>query len=68
MNRNGAGKLKHLPIFYILLYILYFLLIFPETNFVAAHFQGLFGRSDCDAFLENEGKIHEEGYVKEIFS
>ena len=51
-----------------LLYILYFLLIFPETNFVVAHFQGLFGRSDCDAFLENEGKIHEEGYVKEIFS
>ena len=35
---------------------------------VLAHFQRLFGRSNRDAFLENEGKIHEGGYVKEFFS
>ena len=42
---------------------LYFL---KET--VVAHFQNLFGRSGHDAFWENKDKIHEGGYVKEIFS
>ena len=39
------------------------MLIFPEINF-AAHFQN---RSNRDAFLESEGKIHEGGHVKEFF-
>ena len=30
--------------------------------------QGLFGRSKLDAFWENEGKIHDEGCVKDLFS
>ena len=33
-----------------------------------AHFQRLLGRNNRDVFLENEGKIHEGGYVKEFFS
>ena len=35
---------------------------------VLAHFQRLLGRNNRDVFLENEGKIHEGGYVKEFFS
>ena len=31
-----------------------------------AHFQSLFERSYRDAFLENEGKIHQGGYMKEF--
>ena len=31
------------------------------------HFQSLFGRIKRDVFLENEGKIHEGGYVTELF-
>ena len=32
-----------------------------------AHFQNPFGRSNRDAFSENEGKIHEGGCVKKFF-
>ena len=32
-----------------------------------AYFQSLFGKSNRGAFLENEGKIHEGGYVEEFF-
>ena len=32
-----------------------------------AHSQRLFGRSNRDVFLENEGKIYEGGCVKELF-
>ena len=32
-----------------------------------AHFQSLLGRSNRDAFWENEGKIHARGCVKEFF-
>ena len=35
---------------------------------VLAHFKRHFGRSSCDVFWENEGKIHEGGFVKEFFS
>ena len=42
---------------------LYFL-----KEIVLANFQRLFRRSDRDVFLENEGKIHEGGCVKELFS
>ena len=56
MNRNETGKLQ----------------VTPERNFLKevlfALFQSLFGRSNCDVFLENDGKIHERGYVKELFS
>ena len=31
-----------------------------------AHFQRLFGRSNPDVFLENEGKVYEGGCVKEL--
>ena len=41
---------------------LYFL-----KEIVLAHLQSLFGRSNRDAFLENEGKILEEGCLKEFF-
>ena len=41
---------------------LYFL-----KEIVLAHFQNLFGRSNRDAFWENEDKIHKGGCVKEIF-
>ena len=33
---------------------------FPLKEIVLAHFQSLFGRSNHDAFLENEGKTHEQ--------
>ena len=42
---------------------LYFL-----KEIVLAHFQRLFGRSNCYVFLENKGKIHEGGCVKEFFT
>ena len=32
-----------------------------------AHFQSLSGRSNCDAFRENEGKIHEGACVKKSY-
>ena len=32
-----------------------------------AHFQGLFGRSNRDVFLENEGKVYEGGCVRKSF-
>ena len=31
---------------------------------ILAYFQNLFGRSNREAFLENEGKPHERGYMK----
>ena len=34
---------------------------------VLAHVQRFFGKNNCDAFWENEGKIHEGGCVKESF-
>ena len=34
---------------------------------VLPHFEILFGRSNCDAFWENEEKIHEGRCVKEFF-
>ena len=49
MNRNKASKSQTL---------LYFLLIFLKE--VLLHFQSLFGRSNRDVFLENEGKIYRE--------
>ena len=33
-----------------------------------AHFQRLFGRNNRDVLLENEGKTHEGGCVKELIS
>ena len=53
-NCNCTGKLRVTR--------LYFL-----KEIVLAHFQRLFGRSNRDVFLENEGKIHEGGCVKELF-
>ena len=53
MNRNKTGKSQ--------VTLLYFLLIFPK-EILLAHFQSLFGRSNRDVFLENEGKIY---YMKE---
>ena len=44
----------------------YFLLIYPEKDF-ARSFKASFGRSNRDAFLKYEGKIHEERYVKLFF-
>ena len=41
------------------------MLIFPERNFVYTLSKPL--RKNRDAFLENEGKIHEGGYVEEVF-
>ena len=41
---------------------LYFL-----KEIVLAHFQRFFGRSNRGVFLENKGKIHEGGYVRELF-
>ena len=41
---------------------LYFL-----KEIVLALFQRFFGRSNCGVFLENKGKIHEGGCVKELF-
>ena len=43
-------------------FCLYFL-----KEILLAHFQSFFGRSNRDAFLENEAKIHEGEYVKEFF-
>ena len=57
MNRYWTGKLQ-----VTLRFTLYAL---KET--VLAHFQSLFGRSNRDAFWENEGKIHEGGCVKDFF-
>ena len=37
------------------------------TEILVAQFQSLFGRSNRDAFLDNEGKIHEGRYVKRFF-
>ena len=53
MNRDWTGKLQE-----------YY---FPLKEIVLEHFQSLFGRSNRDAFWENEGKIHEGGCVKEFF-
>ena len=58
MNRNWTGKLQ-----VTLHFCLYFL-----KEILLAHFQSLFGRSNRDAFLENEGKIHEGGHIKEFLS
>ena len=58
MNRNWTGKLQVTLLF---AYISWKKILF-------AHFQSPFGRSNRDAFLENEGKIPEGGYVKEFFS
>ena len=49
MNRNKASKSQTL---------LYFLLTFLKE--ILLHFQSLFGRSNRDVFLENEGKIYRE--------
>ena len=54
-NFNWTGKLQVTR--------LYFL-----KEILLAHFQRFFGRSNRDVFLENEGKIHEGGCVKELFS
>ena len=54
-NCNWTGKLQ--------VNRLYFL-----KEIVLAHFQRLFGRSNRDVFLENEGKIYEGGFVKDLFS
>ena len=54
-NLNWTGKLQVTH--------LYFL-----KEIVFAQFQRLFGRSNRDVFLQNEGKIHEGGCVKEFFS
>ena len=58
MNRNSASKL---PV--TLLFARFFL-----KKFCSHTFKSLFGRSNRDAFLENESKIHEGGCVKEFFS
>ena len=41
--------------------------LYFRNKIALAHFQSLFGRSNREAFSENEGKIHEGGCVKEIF-
>ena len=53
MNRNKTGKSQ--------VTLLHLLLIFLE-GILLAHFQSLFGRSNRNVFLENEGKIY---YMKE---
>ena len=54
MNRNWTGKLQVTqPFGYI-----------SGKKISLAHFQSLLERNNRDAFLENEGKIHEGGYVK----
>ena len=53
MNRSKTGKSQ--------VTLLYFLLIFLK-DILLAHFQSLFGKSNSDVFLENEGKIY---YMKE---
>ena len=58
MNRNSTSKLQ-----VTLLFARFFL-----KNFCSHTFKSLFGRSNRDAFLENERKIHEGGFVKEFLS
>ena len=53
MNRSKTGKSQ--------VTLLYFLLTFLK-DILLAHFQSLFGKSNSDVFLENEGKIY---YMKE---
>ena len=53
MNHNKKGKSQVTR--------LYFLLIFLK-EILLEHFQSLFGKSNRDFFLENEGKIY---YMKE---
>ena len=43
-------------------FCLYFL-----KEVLLAHFQRLLGRRNRDAFFQNEGKIHEGGYVVKVF-
>ena len=57
MNRNWTGKLQ-----VTLHFCLYFL-----KEILLAHFQSLFGRSNRDAFLENEGKNMKEDMWKSFF-
>ena len=49
MNRDWTGKLQ--------------VILLSAERIVHAHFQTPFGRSNCDAFGENEDKIHERGDV-----
>ena len=53
MNHNKKGKSQ--------VTLLYFLLIFLK-EILLEHFQSLFGKSNRDFFLENEGKLY---YMKE---
>ena len=62
MNYNRTSKLQATLRFAYISYDYDFL-----KEILLAQFQSLFGRSNCDGFLENEGKIHEGWYVKEIF-
>ena len=58
MNRNSTGKLQ--------VTLLFAYISWKKT--VLAQFKSRFGRSNRDAFLASEGKIHEGGFVKEFFS
>ena len=57
MNCNGTGKLQ-------------VILLFSDISWkkFCSHTFKVFRRSNRDAFLENEGKIYEERYVKKSFS
>ena len=57
MNCNRTGKLQ-------------VILLFSDISWkkFCSHTFKVFRRSNRDAFLENEGKIYEERYVKKSFS
>ena len=57
MNRNKTGKSQVTLLYSWKKYMFIFL-----KEILLAHFQSLFGKSNRDVFLENEGKIY---YMKE---